>query len=361
MSTATTNGSRTAPPPRPEPTVEPYPTLKYDPTRIRPVRWAWQRWLPIGKPATLVGIGGAGKGTLSNWIAAQITHGALPGAFEGEPRKVLIVGSEDGFYDTWMPRLIAAGGDPDMLEALDTDVTDIGDPKQRDRLAATLTDGFGLVLYDQLLDNIDGGPNGAGIFNPKQIRRALRATGQIAEAAGVAALSVLHPIKGQQKNFRDLVGGSHQFTDAARACAYVCEDPDDIAGARRWLGRGKGNLSAAPTPQTFRIVEKTVTINGYDHHVPVAVDFRDDGRTVDDLLASASHDSPVRDGLAVKLMELLTDEWQQRSELFRQLGRDAKDTTARGALDKLIKERRAEVRTSTSGRVEVRLGEVCRP
>lgn len=331
---------------------KPYSTTGYTAALIRPVQWLWNGFLPIGKPATLVGKGEAGKGTTVAWIAARVSRGEFDGVYSGEPRKTLIVGDEDGFHDTWVPRFIAAGGERQMLRALDADIADIGDPEVQARLAATLADDFGLVVFDQLLDNIDGGRNGADIYNPKQIRRALRATGKIADHAGVAALSVLHPIKGQQQTFRDLVGGSHQFTDAARSCLFLTVDPNSEAGTGRWLGRAKGNLSARPTSQTFRITGSEFTLEGHDFDMPIAVGWQDDSRTVDDLLASRA--SPVRDDLGTQLEPLLTDEWQWRHELFAQLGRDPKDSTAKAALDQLVREGKAETQQHKGKGVQVR-------
>ena len=47
--------------------------------RVRPIRWLWQRRIPLGLPSLILGEEGMGKGTVAAWITAKATRGELDG------------------------------------------------------------------------------------------------------------------------------------------------------------------------------------------------------------------------------------------------------------------------------------------
>ena len=308
--------------------------------RVRPVRWLWARRIPMGLPSILVGEEGVGKGTAAAWLVARATRGELGGDLHGEPVRVLILGDEDGFEPIWVPRIYAAGGDLDMLRTLD-DREYLDDLHARaDDLAATVKDeGIGLLLFDQLLDHIAGGSNGEAIYNPKNVRQAMLPLRRVAGELGVAALGLLHPIKGNVSSFRQLVAGSHQLNAVSRSSLLLAADPDDED--RRVLVRGKGNHTTAPRSFEFAIAGEVVELNAHAFEVPKVVDEHEGERTVRDLL-NATPASPVRDELAEQLGPLLTDEPQALADLARAVDRDPKDRMVRKALAWLSDEGRAE-------------------
>jgi hypothetical protein len=89
-----------------------------DLTRVRPTRWAWDRRIPLGYLALLLGAEGVGKGTLAVWLLARLTRGELPGDLEGAPVRVLLIGDEDSFDSVIVPRLFAAGADLSYVSTL---------------------------------------------------------------------------------------------------------------------------------------------------------------------------------------------------------------------------------------------------
>jgi hypothetical protein len=78
-----------------------------DLSRVRPVRWLWDRRLLLGYLCLLLGAEGMGKGTVAAWLIARLTKGELPGDLEGVPARVLVLGDEDAFDSVWVPRLHA--------------------------------------------------------------------------------------------------------------------------------------------------------------------------------------------------------------------------------------------------------------
>jgi hypothetical protein len=88
-----------------------------------PVRWAWvhhdQGRMPSGHLVVVGGREGTGKSQFTLWLAAQITHGTLPGELYGKPRRVIVVATEDSWKHTIVPRLIAASADLGMVARAD--------------------------------------------------------------------------------------------------------------------------------------------------------------------------------------------------------------------------------------------------
>ena len=307
--------------------------------RVRPMRWLWRRRIPVGVPSLIVGEEGMGKGTTAAWIIARASRGQLEGDFAGQPLRVLVIGDEDAFEPVWVPRLEAAGADLSMMRTLDDGeyLDDLG--SRAEGLAKTLeTEQIGFVLLDALLDHIPAGDNGAGVYNPKSVRQALLPLRRIAGERDIAALGLLHPIKGNVTSFRQLLAGSHQFNAISRSSLLLGEDPDD--DSMRVLVRGKGNHSAAPKSFEFKIAPGLVDLNGHTFEVPRIVGEREGERTVRDLLAGGPT-APVREGLADQLAGLLTADEQSLAGLARAVGRERTDGSVRRALTQLVEDGRA--------------------
>jgi hypothetical protein len=238
--------------------------------RVRPLRWLWARRIPMGLPSLIVGEEGVGKGTFVSWLIARATRGELEGDLHGQPTRVLVVGDEDAFDQIWVPRLYAAGADLDMLRTLDDgEIIDDFASAAPGLIAAIEQWQVGLLLLDALIDHIPGGMAGEAVYNPKNVRQALMPLRQVAASTQVAALGLLHPIKGNVSSFRQLIAGSHQFNAVSRSSLLLAPDPDD--DKRRIIVRGKGNHSAAPRSVEFAIAADVVELNGYTFEVPKVV------------------------------------------------------------------------------------------
>jgi hypothetical protein len=273
-------------PPLPEALPPAGPGLRtrgVDMSRVVRTEWAWQGYIPKGYISLLIGDEGIGKGTLMAWLIARATRGELDGDSHGIAQRVLIVGDEDAFEPVWVPRASAAGADLDLIHTLDDGEFLDDFALQADALVAAIErDGYGLVIFDQLLDHIDGGKDGAGIYNAKHVRQALKPMRRVARSTNVAVLGLLHPPKGKSGDFRSLVSGSHQFNALSRSSLLLVSDPEDET--RRVLVRGKGNLSATPEAVEFAIASAQVELNDQDFNVPKVVDVCESGRTVKDLI-----------------------------------------------------------------------------
>jgi hypothetical protein len=287
----------------------------YDPALLQAKQWLYQYRIPIGGVTLLVGPGDVGKGTYgTGHLIPEITRGTLEGTFYGEPQRVLVIADEDDWHEDWVPRLVAGGADLELVAHLPEGeyLDDLA--RQADRLRDRCkADGIKAVWFDQLLDHMDGGRDGSGIYNPKVVRDALRPLRRAAREGDFAPVCTLHPNK-NAASFDQLVSGSVQFGALARAALILLPDPSDEAGERRIVVRGKGKAPAVPS-HTFKIVSKDVEVGGYEFEVPAITEWTEDPRRLSDLLAERAKPAQARRAataaeLAPVIAGRATPEWQ---------------------------------------------------
>jgi hypothetical protein len=345
------------PPPSPAPDNGPADVLRNpDPSLARPVRWAWRHRVAIGKLNLLVGNEGTGKGVVNAWQAGMLSHGRLEGDLKGQPVNVLIVGDEDALDDTWTPRLYAVEANWRRVFFPPQDIGDL-DVTTEDGLA-TLAGwvseyGIAVVVFDALLDNLGS----ADVYEPRQVRSALRPLRRFAADAGVAVLGSLHPRKGDALNFRDLVAGSHQFNAVSRSSLLIAEHPDDPR--RRVVLRGKGNLSVLPDPLEFEIKSCTFQLNGTVFDQPIATDWETAEIELDDVLPRRSRESKQESAGHWLRAYLGGGDWQASAEV-KEAGSRAgfNERMLKRAMEALVEDREAQIRNTDTvpRRTEWRLG-----
>jgi hypothetical protein len=300
-----------------------------DVSRVRPIRWLWDKRLPLGYLSLLLGAEGIGKGTVAAWLIARLSKGELSGDLAGEAGRVLVIGDEDAFDSVWVPRLYAAGADLDLVDTLD----DEGEPfdlRDEQRLRELVAGkGYRLLFFDALVDTL-----GADVddWRSKEVRDRLRPLRHLARDLDVCALGSLHPNKGQRTSFRDLISGSHAFNASARSSLLVAAHPYDED--RRVLVRGKGNLSAAPRSFEFAIAGRELELNGHGFSLPILADEGEGELTVEDVI-KPQRDGSERGSVADEIHALGTGQVQSRSEIAKVLGRRADDRTVGRALEQL--------------------------
>src|SRR5205823_5567948 len=132
---------------------------------------------------------------------ARVIKGELPGDRYGTPQRVLIIGDEDGYEDTWIPRLYAAGASVDELDSMvltldpGDDLPDLARAAEP-LLAAVHEFEIGWTIFDQLLDHIPAARDGSGVYNAKHVRDALRPFRRVASESDSAVTANMHPVKG---------------------------------------------------------------------------------------------------------------------------------------------------------------------
>jgi RecA-family ATPase len=226
------------------------------------VHWLWPGRLPKGKLVILDGDPDVGKSTLSVDLGARLTTGTpLPDGYVPDgPTSILHLQAEDGIADTVLPRLLAAGGDPERWIALQgmPDIDELGRLTYRmaelptdclDLGSVVERDGIGLVIIDPLVAFLADWVNS---HKDQQIRRALAPLAQMAEATGVTVLAIRHLNKSSDAPALYRGGGSIGILAAARLVLIAAHDPDNEG--RRLLASLKSNVAPKAETLAYRIV-----------------------------------------------------------------------------------------------------------
>lgn len=237
---------------------------------IKPERtvWLWENWIPLRAISILLGEEGLGKSHVTIEKAAEVTHGELPGRFEGEPVTVLFVTIEDDPASVIVPRLMAArGGDGadlsrvKFIQVSEDEAADVGLvlPRDADALGeyAELV-GARLIVIDPLTTFFEGKID---THKESDVKQALAPLQKIAERHDLAILGVHHPNKSGAVNEREASGASTAFRTAPRSSMVFGLDPDDATGEdgdNRILALGKHNHTRAQKAWRVRIEDATV-------------------------------------------------------------------------------------------------------
>jgi len=216
----------------------------------RAVSWLWKHRVPFGKISIQDGDPDKGKSTILLDLAARVSRGDVmpdgsPGVAGGGG--VLLLMSEDDIEDTIRPRLDAAGADVSRIWAL----TEFDIPDQIPSLESEIIErGIRLVVFDPLVAYL-GEKMSAN--SDKDVRRALKPLGDMAQRTGVAIIGNRHLNKnggvGASAMYRG--GASIAFVALARSAWMVGSMPDD--DDTRYLALVKHNLAPKPPTLKYRI------------------------------------------------------------------------------------------------------------
>ncbi len=219
------------------------------------VSWLWPGYIALGKFADLAGDPGLGKSIVSLDLAARCSRGLpMPDGSPGIQGGVVILALEDGLADTVVPRLLAAGGDPARVVAVQGVPTSTGGlrlPTVQDvqhlRRACEQVDAR-LIVIDPIMGYLGHETNS---YKDSEVRQALGPLVKLAEERGCAVLIIRHLNKGQHSNSLYRGGGSIAFAGLCRMAFLVGRDPDNEQ--RRILAGVKANLAPMPPSLAYTI------------------------------------------------------------------------------------------------------------
>lgn len=237
-------------------------TRRASSVRSRSLRWAWDGRVPLRYLTAATGREGVGKSILTAWMLARWTHGELRGDLHGEPADVLLLASEDGIEDTWMPRLALADADLDRVHFFTPPASwtvDKADVVQR----ALQDTGARIVVVEAVYDHLPSGAAGENANSAQWVRAALRPLKSLMEQADAAGIFTMHPPKGASSDPRTMFQGSQAWSAVPRTTLIVEWHPDDRGlpdhDRRRVLVRGKGNIGKDPVALQFTTAAREFT------------------------------------------------------------------------------------------------------
>jgi hypothetical protein len=229
-------------------------------------RWLWEDrhgcWIPMGALVGLGGREGVGKSTVCADIAARVTLGELSGDFEGTPKGVVIVSTEDDWSATIKPRLVAAGADLDrvfQVKAIHADGLEgtLSLPEDLKRLEEIIQQhDVALIVLDPLLTMVNAKLD---THKDAEVRRALEPIVSMAHGTRASLIGLVHVNKSNEGDLLNRIMASRAMTGVPRGflfCAnYMPVDPAedsdepsdaDVLGRRGEFvfGQIKNNLAA---------------------------------------------------------------------------------------------------------------------
>ncbi|WP_405906342.1 AAA family ATPase [Streptomyces sp. NBC_00828] len=210
---------------------------------VKVTKWLWKERLARATLALLAGREDIGKSTVALTVAAQLTRGTLPGDFEGSPKSVVVVATEDAWEQTISPRLMAAGGDLDRVLKVDA-ISPEGFEEQlclpadlAGLKAICLEEDVALIILDPLMSAVD---SKIDTHKDREIRKALDPLVRLAGAVDASVLGLIHHNKSSTTDPLTAVMGGKAFAAVARTVLTASADPDD--DGRYLLSQSKNNL-----------------------------------------------------------------------------------------------------------------------
>ncbi len=282
-----------------------------------PINWIWPGWLACGKLHVLGGQPGTGKTTIAMKLAAVISGGGTwPDGRFSPVGNVVIWSGEDDPADTLLPRLLAAGADPERVFFV-TGVEEAGEERPFDpakdmgALRATIVavPNVKLIVCDPIVSAVAGDSH-----KNAETRRALAPLVELAADRGAALVGITHFSKGTSgREPVERITGSLAFGALARVVMVAAKDADNEDGTagRRIFARAKSNigpddggfayrLDQVPMPGDERIVASVVTFGD-----PIEGSARDMLAAAEAQPEDGQHGSALADAEAFLLDHLL--------------------------------------------------------
>jgi hypothetical protein len=226
------------------------------------IQWFWEGRVPMGNLTMISGDPDEGKSLITIDFAARTSRGAKwpDGRGHAPFGGVVMLGAEDGWAGTVIPRLEAAGADRSRINLIEgkrgasNNAGDVADVDLCHDLA--LIEEAARKTPECKLATID--PIGAYMgeadsHNDAEVRRVLKPLQKMAERLGIAVVAVSHNNKSIDGNAKRRVTGSLAFVAAPRAVFAVGCDPEDEQKRRRLFLPVKANLTADKGGMSYEI------------------------------------------------------------------------------------------------------------
>lgn len=246
---------------------------------IKPTYWLWgskadgsdfditPAMVPAGELTFITGREGTGKSQAAIWIASQVTNGTLPGCYEGKPRNIIYVATEDNWAKTLAPRFMAAGANMARvfkfnicIDGNETPLCLASADQTRELVETAKANNVALVVLDPLLSAMGG--MRVDSHKESEVRAVLEPLIHELQAGDLTALAISHQNKSGTPDLASGMVGSGAFKNLARQIiGFVVKDPDNEEEPKiRLASVVKSNLGKIPEGGlTYEIREKQLT------------------------------------------------------------------------------------------------------
>jgi hypothetical protein len=278
------------------------------------VTWLWNKRIPLKETTLLAGLAGQGKSQLICWLAAELTTGKMTGT----PETVLCLNGEDPLDEVFVPRLIAAGANRDLVQTMKVgvDVTFPHDVKHLDLIVEVLKPK--LVVVDPIMAFTD---QDVDTHKVQDVRRLLKQFHELAARWNVAVITVMHFKKGDTSNVLHMISGSAGYGDACRSALVTGLNPR-VEGQRPGeeqfvLMHAKNNYGRKQPALTYHVTEATFKFKDVDFETQMIVMDGEDPSITDEMfLARRGPDPEARQDAEAFLVSWLQGGPRDQSELM---------------------------------------------
>lgn len=213
----------------------------------KPVHWLMEGYIPLERESLITGELDVGKSTLQAELAARVSTGAgwplnIRSDIKG-PRYAIITTHEDEPEDTILPRVISAGGNPELVIILATVPSKRSPrplifPEDLDIVRKTIKRvGAALWEIDPLTGFLD---NSVDMYKDSSVRRFLYEIRSLAKETGTAVSYVHHLNKNEDASYKNRLTGAAAWIAVPRYGLLVAENQDN--SNERIVAPVKGNL-----------------------------------------------------------------------------------------------------------------------
>lgn len=215
----------------PEQTNNPITLTPADTITMEGVNWTYDGRIPVGMVTLLAGREGIGKSTIALDVAARLTKGKLAGRYEGTPRNVVVVATEDSWRHTITPRLVAVGADLSRVYCVQAHSDDRGmRPLSVPQDVRHFKEAFAaaepaLLIIDPLMSLISGKVDS---HNQKEVQQSLEPLVKLCEEIDLSVLALVHVNKaGGNGDALNAIMGSKAFATLPRSILFCTRDSDE--------------------------------------------------------------------------------------------------------------------------------------
>jgi hypothetical protein len=219
----------------------------------KPLVYAWDPVLPLGKLVHFGGRSSEGKSPVTIDLIARISRGATfpngaPNGFGGA-RKSILLNIEDGFEDVILPRYYLAGGVKGMLRYMRGVKIAKGDSLRNGLIAldrdihllcerARQIDDLGLIVLDPCTNYL-----GKLKMNAEEdVRQILTPLAGIAEELNIVVITVGHLNKSESKDPLSRMMGAAAFAGVARSVYLFAHDDTSESPYAHVMSPARGQM-----------------------------------------------------------------------------------------------------------------------
>jgi hypothetical protein len=300
-----------------------------DSYETRKVHWLDKPFLQRSAFHLLAGRKGSCKGTFLCGLAGRVTRGDL----YNEPKRVLVVTSEDSIELDFRPRLLAAGGDPKLVTIVNGSFRMPADLGWLRETAAKIGN-VGLIIIDPIGNHLGG----ADTDKEGAVRDAIAPLNPMADELDCMLFGVRHLGKDSSRGALASVLGSTAWADVPRSVILmVADDEDEMLFHAQVVA---GNRGPRSNGRAFRL--ELVDVPPAEE-ITLAVPLGESAKDVEELLAGTNGGGGTRGSKSAEardlLLMILEDEGEQESDAL-----DARIAQEVGVAAKTVRNNRAKLK-----------------